>query len=69
MSAFQYADYFKTESRYTDCLKIGALPGPVTVFKVVKVWDFDTGRQVFEFGGTRDLISITCMTFDFKGRR
>ncbi|XP_075330688.1 cilia- and flagella-associated protein 337 [Odontesthes bonariensis] len=36
---------------------------------VVKVWDFDTGRQVFEFGGTHDLISITCMTFDSKGRR
>ncbi|XP_035478797.2 WD repeat-containing protein on Y chromosome isoform X1 [Scophthalmus maximus] len=36
---------------------------------VVKVWDFDTGRQVFEFGGTRDLSAITCMTFDLRGRR
>ncbi|KAM7412808.1 hypothetical protein PAMA_020269 [Pampus argenteus] len=36
---------------------------------VVKVWDFDTGRQVFEFGGTHDLSAITCMTFDPKGRR
>ncbi|XP_070685447.1 cilia- and flagella-associated protein 337 [Pempheris klunzingeri] len=36
---------------------------------VVRVWDFDTGRQVFEFGGTRDLSAITCMTFDPKGRR
>nr|XP_043888085.1 WD repeat-containing protein on Y chromosome isoform X1 [Solea senegalensis] len=36
---------------------------------VVKVWDLDTGRQVFEFGGTRDLSAITCMTFDLKGRR
>ncbi|XP_024910709.1 WD repeat-containing protein on Y chromosome [Cynoglossus semilaevis] len=36
---------------------------------VVKVWDFDTGRQVFEFGGTRDLAAITCMTFDLKGKR
>ncbi|XP_041796837.1 WD repeat-containing protein on Y chromosome [Chelmon rostratus] len=36
---------------------------------VVKVWDFDTGRQVFEFGGGRDLSVITCMTFDSKGRR
>uniref|UniRef100_UPI0037E8F30F cilia- and flagella-associated protein 337 n=1 Tax=Semicossyphus pulcher TaxID=241346 RepID=UPI0037E8F30F len=35
----------------------------------VKIWDFDTGRQVFEFGGTRDLSAITCMTFDPKGRR
>uniref|UniRef100_A0A3Q1AVW4 WD40 repeat domain 95 n=2 Tax=Amphiprion ocellaris TaxID=80972 RepID=A0A3Q1AVW4_AMPOC len=36
---------------------------------VVKVWDFDSGHQVFEFGGTHDLSSITCMTFDLKGRR
>ncbi|XP_071353298.1 cilia- and flagella-associated protein 337 isoform X2 [Trachinotus anak] len=36
---------------------------------VVKVWDFDTGCQVFEFGGTADLSAITCMTFDLKGRR
>ncbi|GAA6232708.1 WD repeat-containing protein on Y chromosome-like [Lates japonicus] len=36
---------------------------------VVKVWDFDTGCQVFEFGGTRDLSAITCMTFDSNGRR
>ncbi|XP_034557358.1 WD repeat-containing protein on Y chromosome [Notolabrus celidotus] len=36
---------------------------------VVKVWDFDTGRQLFEFGGTNDLSAITCMTFDPRGRR
>ncbi|XP_047248313.1 WD repeat-containing protein 49 [Girardinichthys multiradiatus] len=36
---------------------------------VVKVWDFDTGRQVFEFTATPDLTTITCMTFDLKGRR
>ncbi|XP_029027230.1 WD repeat-containing protein on Y chromosome isoform X2 [Betta splendens] len=36
---------------------------------VVKVWDFDTGCQVLEFGGTDDLSSITCMTFDLRGRR
>nr|XP_019943615.1 PREDICTED: WD repeat-containing protein 49-like [Paralichthys olivaceus] len=35
----------------------------------VKVWDFDSGRQMFEFGGTRDQSAITCMTFDLKGRR
>lgn len=38
-------------------------------FQVVKVWDFDTGRQIFEFGGTNDLSAITCMTFDLNGRR
>ncbi|XP_062417638.1 WD repeat-containing protein 49 [Pungitius pungitius] len=36
---------------------------------VVKVWDFDTGRQVFEFGSTNDLSATTCMTFDPNGRR
>ncbi|XP_029302381.1 WD repeat-containing protein on Y chromosome [Cottoperca gobio] len=36
---------------------------------IVKVWDFDTGRQVFEFGGTHDLSAITCMAFDPNGRR
>lgn len=37
--------------------------------QVVKVWDFDTGHQIFEFGGTQDLTGITCMTFDSIGRR
>ncbi|KAJ8280145.1 hypothetical protein GJAV_G00051030 [Gymnothorax javanicus] len=36
---------------------------------VVKVWDFDTGRQVFEFGGAHGVSGITCLTFDPKGRR
>nr|XP_054598438.1 WD repeat-containing protein 64 [Nothobranchius furzeri] len=36
---------------------------------VAKVWDLDTGRQMFEFGCTDDLNSITCMTFDSTGRR
>ncbi|KAG7243082.1 hypothetical protein INR49_016457 [Caranx melampygus] len=36
---------------------------------VVKVWDFDSGRLVFEFGGTPDQAAITCMAFDLSGRR
>ncbi|XP_068614299.1 cilia- and flagella-associated protein 337-like, partial [Brachionichthys hirsutus] len=36
---------------------------------VIKVWDFDTGRQIFEFVSIHDLSIITCMTFDLKGRR
>uniref|UniRef100_A0A3B4FYP8 WD40 repeat domain 95 n=1 Tax=Pundamilia nyererei TaxID=303518 RepID=A0A3B4FYP8_9CICH len=36
---------------------------------VVRVWDFDTGCQLFEFGGSHELSSITCLTFDPKGRR
>ncbi|XP_069046236.1 cilia- and flagella-associated protein 337 isoform X2 [Lepisosteus oculatus] len=36
---------------------------------VVKVWDFDTGGQVFEFGDAHGHSAITCMTFDISGRR
>uniref|UniRef100_A0A3Q2UUN8 WD40 repeat domain 95 n=1 Tax=Haplochromis burtoni TaxID=8153 RepID=A0A3Q2UUN8_HAPBU len=35
---------------------------------VVRIWDFDTGCQLFEFGGSHELSSITCLTFDPKGR-
>ncbi|XP_037533806.1 WD repeat-containing protein 64 [Nematolebias whitei] len=41
----------------------------VSCSEVVKVWDVTTGRQVFEFLGTDDLTSVTCMAFDPKGRR
>ncbi|XP_036453237.1 WD repeat-containing protein on Y chromosome [Colossoma macropomum] len=36
---------------------------------VIKIWDVDTGNQVFEYGGAHGLSAITCMTFDPKGRR
>ncbi|KPP77366.1 WD repeat-containing protein 64-like [Scleropages formosus] len=36
---------------------------------VVKVWDIDTGMQVFEFGGAHGLSAVACMTIDPKGRR
>nr|XP_014351744.1 PREDICTED: WD repeat-containing protein on Y chromosome-like isoform X5 [Latimeria chalumnae] len=35
----------------------------------VKVWDFETGRQVFEFSGAHGNSAITCITFDDSGRR
>ncbi|KAM7331552.1 hypothetical protein ACRRTK_008260 [Alexandromys fortis] len=35
---------------------------------VVKVWDFDTGRQVSEFIGCHGDASVTCLTFDSSGR-
>ena len=35
----------------------------------MKVWDFDTGDQVFEFGEAHGQSAITCMTFDHRGRR
>ncbi|XP_078512126.1 cilia- and flagella-associated protein 337-like [Lissotriton helveticus] len=36
---------------------------------VVKVWDFESGRQVFEFSDAHGDAGITCMTFDLSGRR
>uniref|UniRef100_A0A3B3R441 WD40 repeat domain 95 n=1 Tax=Paramormyrops kingsleyae TaxID=1676925 RepID=A0A3B3R441_9TELE len=35
---------------------------------VVKVWDCDTGTQVFEFGNAHGFSAISCLTFDSKGR-
>uniref|UniRef100_A0A3Q2CWZ6 WD40 repeat domain 95 n=1 Tax=Cyprinodon variegatus TaxID=28743 RepID=A0A3Q2CWZ6_CYPVA len=50
-----------------DCIAV--LPLMSRLFVVVKVWDLESGRQVFEFTATPDLTDITCMTLDFKGRR
>nr|XP_033806006.1 WD repeat-containing protein on Y chromosome-like [Geotrypetes seraphini] len=36
---------------------------------VVKVWDFETGKQVSEFSGAHEDTGITCLTFDLSGRR
>ncbi|KAG7247288.1 hypothetical protein CRUP_028867, partial [Coryphaenoides rupestris] len=36
---------------------------------VIKVWNFDTGRQVFEFGEAHGPSAVTCMTFDPQGMR
>ncbi|CAL8347862.1 unnamed protein product [Arctogadus glacialis] len=36
---------------------------------VIKVWNIDTGRQVFEFGEAHGTSAVTCMTFDPQGRR
>ncbi|XP_043929175.1 WD repeat-containing protein 49-like [Protopterus annectens] len=35
----------------------------------IKVWDLESGKQVFEFGGAHGDSAITCMTFDTSGRR
>uniref|UniRef100_A0A4W4H8A3 WD40 repeat domain 95 n=1 Tax=Electrophorus electricus TaxID=8005 RepID=A0A4W4H8A3_ELEEL len=40
-----------------------------TESSVIKVWDVDTGAQVFEYGGAHGQTAVTCMTFDPKGRR
>ncbi|KAM9320761.1 cilia- and flagella-associated protein 337-like [Gastrophryne carolinensis] len=36
---------------------------------VVRVWDYETGKQVFEFNDAHGEAGITCMTFDPSGRR
>ncbi|KAM4796091.1 cilia- and flagella-associated protein 337-like [Rhinophrynus dorsalis] len=36
---------------------------------VVKVWDFETGKLVFEFNDAHGDSGITCLTFDISGRR
>uniref|UniRef100_A0A8D3D416 WD40 repeat domain 95 n=1 Tax=Scophthalmus maximus TaxID=52904 RepID=A0A8D3D416_SCOMX len=79
ISACSYSSAMKSLFIAADCMAVAllhltilmnvTLSHNVTCFQVVKVWDFDTGRQVFEFGGTRDLSAITCMTFDLRGRR
>ncbi|XP_012936713.1 WD repeat-containing protein on Y chromosome [Aplysia californica] len=36
---------------------------------VIKLWDFETGSAIFEFGEAHGEEAITCMTFDNTGRR
>ncbi|KAJ7320238.1 hypothetical protein JRQ81_019749 [Phrynocephalus forsythii] len=36
---------------------------------VVKVWDFESGKHVFEFGNAHGSSAIACLTFDPSGRR
>ncbi|XP_063807759.1 WD repeat-containing protein on Y chromosome-like isoform X2 [Pseudophryne corroboree] len=36
---------------------------------VIKVWDFETGKQVLEINEAHQDAAITCMTFDLSGRR
>uniref|UniRef100_A0A8C4VGS9 WD40 repeat domain 95 n=1 Tax=Gopherus evgoodei TaxID=1825980 RepID=A0A8C4VGS9_9SAUR len=36
---------------------------------VVKVWDFETGKHLFEFSDAHGGAAITCLTFDVSGRR
>jgi WD40 repeat protein len=37
--------------------------------KTVKLWDIETGHDIFEFTNAHDDQAITCMTFDDTGRR
>lgn len=54
----------------TDLIAITSKPSVFQLFiQVVKVWDFDTGRQVSEFIGCHGDASVTCLTFDSSGRR
>ena len=38
-------------------------------FQVIKLWDFETGTPIFEYGEAHGDSAITCMTFDNCGRR
>ena len=36
---------------------------------IIKLWDYETGNSIFEFGEAHGEAPITCMTFDNTGRR
>ena len=36
---------------------------------VIKLWDYETGNPIFEYGEAHGDSPITCMTFDNTGRR
>lgn len=36
---------------------------------MVKLWDFETGNAVFDFGDAHGEAAITCLGFDTGGRR
>jgi len=37
--------------------------------QIVKLWDFETGNSVFDFGEAHGDAAITCLDFDTTGRR
>ena len=45
------------------------LAGYVVYFKVIKVWDIDTGMKVFEFCNAHDGHPIATITLDDTGRK
>ena len=38
-------------------------------FQVVKIWDYETGNAIFEYGDAHGDEAITCCTFDSTSRR
>ena len=36
---------------------------------VIKLWDFETGNAIFEYGEAHGDAAITCLTFDSTKRR
>ena len=40
-----------------------------TCLQVIKVWDLETGRSVFEFSQAHGDHAVTCMSFDSTERR
>lgn len=41
----------------------------VLFVQVIKIWDFETGTAIFEYGEAHGDSAITCMTFDNTERR
>ena len=39
------------------------------LFKVIKIWDIETGNQVFEFSEAHGSSGVTCIAFDSSERR
>ena len=51
------------------CSNIQALFFSLFYWQVIKIWDFETGTAIFEYGEAHGDSAITCMTFDNTERR
>ena len=43
--------------------------GCVTRLQVIKLWDLETGGEIFEYGEAHDGSAVTCLTLDNSQRR
>ena len=51
------------------CGKFDAHDILLLFIQVIKLWDVETGKSIFEFGEAHGEEAITCVTFDNTGRR
>ena len=54
-------------TKKTKIVKFSIIMG--SVLQVIKVWDVETGRSVFEFSQAHGDHAVTCMSFDSTERR